>query len=176
MILLIGAWLALTGCTAPKGPVVDYDPGFEMRGLRHFTVEKAPDAGLSDLDNSRIERAIRIVMNAKGYRYASPADFIVRYSGILVHDVPDNISFGFGIGGYGPHGGGSIGTAVTPTHDLLQLRIDMIDPAARRVFWSAHYNLRPPEKFDDPKARAAFFDTITQKVLKSFPTATKGNR
>ncbi|NPA29153.1 MAG: DUF4136 domain-containing protein [Epsilonproteobacteria bacterium] len=159
--------LMISGCAKPQVDV-DYDPAFRPESVATFTVTEKLDAKLPPLDMRRVRRAVTVLLKEKGYRPDPPGDFTARIDGMIVQDVPSHISFGFGVGSYGPHGGGGLGTSVTPTEDKLSLRLDMIDNRHRRIFWSASLFEKLPD-FKTPEERARFFYQAVEKLLRRFP-------
>ena len=170
-ILFLPLLILLGGCGA-SAPTVDYDPDALRASRRTFAVEEGAGAHLEPLDAERFHRAVTALLKAKGYGPAARPDFIARYDLYVVKDVPSKFSFGFGIGGYGHHGGGSLGTTVTPTEDRLGIRIDMLDVGTRRVFWHAAVE-KPMPRFTTPRSRTDFFDAVTRELLKNFPEAAR---
>ncbi len=166
LFLFLPILFLLGGC-AQKEVEVDYNPRVKITHYQTFRVAERLDAKLSELDLRRVRRAVTVVLKEKGYRPAPTADFTARIDGMIVRDVPSQISFGFGFGGYGPHGGGELGTALTPTEDKLSLRLDMVD-THNRVFWSASLFEKLPA-FKTPQARARFFYQAVEKLLRRFP-------
>ncbi|WP_353662127.1 DUF4136 domain-containing protein [Hydrogenimonas sp. SS33] len=161
----------LAGCSA-GGPRVDYLPSFKKMALKTFAVEKSPDADIDPLNAERIAGAIEGNLRHKGYTSAVQPDFIARYDVSVVENVPSNVSFGFGIGSYGRHGGGSVGTSITPSRDRVAIRIDMVDPRTRKVFWSTSTQKSMPD-FTTPESRRAFFNAVVYELLKPFPEAKR---
>ncbi len=165
------ALLLFAGCSA-SAPKVDYDPTAMHRPRLIYFIEESPGSNIDPLNSERIRNAIDGNLRAKGYRPGQNPDFIVRYDVYVVEDVPSNVSFGFGIGSYGYHGGGSVGTSVTPTRDKVGIRIDMFDPKSHRVFWTASVNKSLPE-FTTPQSRTSFFNAVVYQLLKEFPEAKR---
>ena len=173
VILLITVTILsfLAGCSA-TAPKVDYAPSFKQMALHRFAVEENPEAAIDPLNARRIAEAIEDNLRHKGYLPGSHPDFIARYDVTVAEDIPSNFSFGFGIGSYGRHGGGSIGTSVTPSRDKVAIRIDMVDPLSRKVFWSATVTKTLPS-FTTPESRTAFFNAVVYELLKPFPKAKR---
>jgi len=173
---IIMSWMILiflmAGC-ASSSPVVDYNPGFSMKALHTFSVSESQGSNIDPLNSERIHKAITANLLAKGYRSTAPGgeDFIAHYDVYVVQDVPSNFSFGFGVGTYGSHGGGSVGTSVTPTSDNVEIRIDMYDPKSGKIFWSTKVVKTIPD-FDSPQSRESFWNSIIYKLLEKFPHAS----
>lgn len=161
----------LAGC-AGSAPTVDYDPSFALEGKK-FGVVQTRGGNIDPLNAERIERAVTRSLEAKGYRSDDPVDFLVRYDVTVTEDVPSNFSFGFGIGSYGRHGGGSVGTSVTPTGDMVRIRIEMVDPQSGKVFWSAE-KVEALPAFDSPESRERFWNGIVRELLEKFLDTSKG--
>jgi hypothetical protein len=157
----------LLGCSA-TGPSIDYDPHADIAAYDTFNVARSESAAIDPLNAERIENAIVRNLTAKGYRFDNGGQFTALYDVRVLKDVPSNFSFGFGIGGYGSHGGGSVGTSVTPTSDKVEIRIDMIDARTHKVFWSAAEEASIPE-FTTPESRERFFDRVVSTLLAKFP-------
>lgn len=170
-LLPLFALLLFAGCSA-SAPKVDYDPAALHRPLHTYAVEESPGSNIDPLNSQRIRRAIEGNLQAKGYRPGAHPDFVARYDVYVVEDVPSNFSFGFGIGSYGHHGGGSVGTSVTPTRDKVGIRIDMFDPESGKVFWTASVNKSMPE-FTTPQSRTSFFNAVVHRLLEDFPEAKR---
>jgi len=172
----IVSWMAImfviAGC-AGSSPTVDYNPAFATKTLHTFSVSENRGSNIDPLNSERIRRAIAANLESKGYRpaQAGSGDFIAHYDVYVVEDVPSNFSFGFGIGGYGSHGGGSVGTSVTPTSDKVEIRIDMYDPKSGKVFWNAKVVKSIPD-FDSPESREIFWNEVVVKLLETFPNAS----
>ncbi|BDY13326.1 hypothetical protein HCR_16380 [Hydrogenimonas cancrithermarum] len=167
--------LFFAGCAGKNG-VSDYDPDYPIQRLQTFVVKQNGASGISPLDGERIEAAIVQTLRAKGYTAAATGvknDFVVEYAVTIRKDVPSNVSFGFGFGSFGRNIGASVGTSVTPRHDEATIQLHMIDPATRKVFWSASDTKRF-ETADDPHKRAAFFKARIREMLAAFPNARKG--
>ena len=168
----MGVMFLAAGCSS-RAPAVDYNPGFSMEALHTFSVSESRGSNIDPLNSERIEKAITTNLRAKGYDPAASGseDFIAHYDVYVVEDVPSNFSFGFGIGTYGSHGGGSVGTSVTPTSDNVEIRIDMYDPKSGKVFWSAKVVKSIPD-FDSPQSRESFWNGVVTKLLEKFPNAS----
>ena len=170
LLILPSLIFMLTGCAGPRESV-DFDPKFPMEKLMAFFVTQSPDANIDPLNSQRIHDAIVHTLQNKGYEYTSAetgANFIASYHVTIVKNVPSNFSIGFGLGSFGYHGGGGIGTSITPTINETEIRIDMFDPKTRRVFWSAG-KVETLPKFESPETRARFFNTVVSQLLEKFP-------
>ena len=167
--LLVFATLFLGGC-ASSAPSIDYDPAFDTSRLTTFGVAKERSP-LCELDDERIEAAIVEALEAKGYRFKkkSPHDFQALYRVETFHDIPSNFSFGLGIGGGSwKHGGVEVGTSLTPHHDEIALRIDMVRPGDHRIFWSGRIRTTLPP-LRTPKERESFYRKTVVEILKRYP-------
>jgi hypothetical protein len=164
--------LFFAGC-AGSGPAVDYDTHVDIGAYDTFNVARSETASIDPLNAERIENAIVDNLTAKGYRFDNGGEFTAVYDIRLLRDVPSNFSFGFGIGGYGSHGGGSVGTSVTPTSDKVEIRIDMVDAKTHKVFWSAAEEATMPD-FTTPESRERFFRDVVTRLLAKFPDKKEG--
>ncbi|WP_456403457.1 DUF4136 domain-containing protein [Hydrogenimonas sp.] len=167
LLLLTTLLVLLGGCAAKEVPV-DFDPAYPVQRLESFTLEAEVGGPPDPLNDQRLREAVEEVLLAKGYKaYSEGGDFIVRYGMELRRKVPGPVTIGLGFGGIFGNVGGSLSTAMTPRHDEALFTLRMIDPATKRVFWSA--SVRKAWKESRAAWRRQVIDEAVREMLATFP-------
>ncbi|MGB6019854.1 MAG: DUF4136 domain-containing protein [Sulfurimonadaceae bacterium] len=160
--------LFMVGCATKIE--TDYDPVFETKELKTFSIVHKSQEGVETLNDERIREAITNEMQLKGYEVAAPnaADFHITFQTAIEEDVPSNFSFGFGVGTYSKGSGASVGTTRNVTNDKENLFINMVDPKTQKTFWRAAVSKKRRD-FKSPQARSDHFNKTVASMLKDFP-------
>lgn len=167
--------LCLTLAACGSKPYVDYDTDFAFAEARHFYLEPIEIAN-EPLMGPRVAAAIVSELSARGLSPVDSrqaADIAVTYT-ITASEKPNNsrISIGLGTGGYGSHGGASVGGSVSRPmgSDMLlynTIQIDMYPADSERLVW------RSSDAFEikgvDAAKKAEGAQRLVTRILADFP-------
>jgi len=158
------ALLLVAACSSsPPKPEVDYDNQYDFSQVR--TVGFYKNSGqvsgdnplqLSDMQRNRIDDAIRVAVENKGFTFladSSKADLLLTWHLGTQHktDVRTSTSASYGYGGYGGYRGGYNRYSMyncwscSPVHTDVRVTdytegtfiVDMIDPKRKQSVWRA---------------------------------------
>ncbi|MBE0572222.1 MAG: DUF4136 domain-containing protein [Ignavibacteriaceae bacterium] len=135
--ILILAALILTSCSSISVNQ-DYDPAYDFSKLKTYGfIPITEEAGIDQLNATRLGDAIKENLNAKGYTLSENADFGIAL--FFTKDTKTSIqsSGGYGYGyGYGYRGyGGMGGSTYVSQYDEGTLVIDFVDMAKQELVW-----------------------------------------
>jgi hypothetical protein len=135
--LVLVAALFLTGC-ASISVNQDYDPAYDFSKLKTYGfIPITEEAGIDQLNATRLGDAIKENLNAKGYTLSENADFGIAL--FFTKDTKTSIQStgGYGYGyGYGYRGyGGMGGSTYVSQYDEGTLVIDFVDMAKQELVW-----------------------------------------
>jgi len=170
LIVIITVPLLLTGCGSKKVNVDD-DPSTMAPIANTFSFAPSASEQNDPITAARFKKGIETALQAKGYRRGPESEsFHIAYGVQLHHDVPSNVSVGFGIGGgSGPVGVG-LGGSKRLSHDENDFHIMMFDPDHDTLFWSAQATRRI-DQGAAPEQKEAAVSTIAADMLDTFPKA-----
>jgi hypothetical protein len=152
----------------------DWDPSAKFSGLRTWTWQRGtPEAtGNPRLDDplvhKRIQTAIVLGLQKKGYRLVSPPekpDFEVSYN-VAINQKLDARTIYTGYGPYRGWVGGS--QTIVDTYDVGTLILDFVDPATNSVIWRGTAQTRLQE-LKTPEERERRVQEVVDDVLERFP-------
>jgi hypothetical protein len=149
MSLALGAATVTGGCasSAPRSESMR-DPAADFNSYKTFGWETATSADASgqpqplSIIDSNIQAAIATELKGKGYEEAAAGtdpDLIVNYEKAREQTLKNNpIRIGIGMGGYGGHGGASVGasSASVKNVDVGTLVVHVIDRARNAEAWT----------------------------------------
>ena len=171
-LLLLGLVLLLGACA--QSPVsIDYDPSAYLRGLKTYAITPPGQGGaqnIQSLDNSRIEAALRGVLNSRSYKEvaADKADFWVNFRVQPQHRIQESgVSYGFGFG----TGNVGVGVSTGPKAKEIvegQLVVELVDPAKKQVIWSAKANRLLKDSMS-PMERDNLINSLVAAMFERFP-------
>jgi hypothetical protein len=133
--LVLLAALFLTGC-ASISVNQDYDPAYDFAKLKTYGfIPITEEAGIDQLNATRLGDAIKENLNAKGYTLSENADFGIAL--FFTKDTKTSIQSTGGYGyGYGYRGyGGMGGSTYVSQYDEGTLVIDFVDMAKQELVW-----------------------------------------
>ena len=176
--------LALVACSVTHAQDVrtNYMPGTDFSKYHTYTwvdeVKGVPKVGgqPDQILDAQVKQAVDSQMAAKGLTRAADADkadLILGYQ--LAIDREQQINGfangwgGYGLGGWGPWGGGLDSfSASTSTINIGTFILGMYDPAAKKLVWigAAQHSIEPSKKQEKNQER---LNKGAQKLLKSFP-------
>ena len=134
--LIVIAALFLAGCSTISVNQ-DYDPAYDFSKLKTFGfIPITEEAGIDQLNATRLGDAIKANLTAKGYTLSEQADFGIAL--FFTKDTKTSIqSTGYGYGyGYGYRGyGGMGGSTYVTQYEEGTLVIDFVDMAKQELVW-----------------------------------------
>jgi len=134
--LSIIAALFLAGCSTISVNQ-DYDPAYDFSKLKTFGfIPITEEAGIDQLNATRLGDAIKANLTAKGYTLSENSDFGIAL--FFTKDTKTSIqSTGYGYGyGYGYRGyGGMGGSTYVTQYEEGTLVIDFVDMAKQELVW-----------------------------------------
>ncbi len=133
-LVLLGHYI-LAGCSSISVNQ-DYDPAYDFSKLKTYGfIPITEEAGIDQLNATRLGDAIKANLTAKGYTLAENADFGIAL--FFTKDTKTSIQStgGYGYGyGYGYRGyGGMGGSTYVTQYDEGTLVIDFVDMAKARI-------------------------------------------
>jgi len=168
--LVLLAALFLTGC-ASISVTQDYDPAYDFSKLKTYGfIPITEEAGIDQLNATRLGDAIKENLNAKGYTLSENADFGIAL--FFTKDTKTSIQStgGYGYGyGYGYRGyGGMGGSTYVTQYEEGTLVIDFVDMAKQELVWRG---VGTGALSDSPSVeeRTANINTAVMKILEQFP-------
>lgn len=143
----------------------DYNTEFDFTKWKSFGFIPIPaDAGIDQINATRLGDAIKKQLTAKGYKLEEPADF-----GVALHfgqqTVTDVQSYGYGYGWGGYYGAGGVDVTQYQQGTLI---IDLIDMKDNQLEWrgTGQGALEDNPSVED---RMANIDTAVAQILAQFP-------
>ena len=134
--LIVIAALFLAGCSTISVNQ-DYDPAYDFSKLKTFGfIPITEEAGIDQLNATRLGDAIKANLTAKGYTLSENSDFGIAL--FFTKDTKTSIqSTGYGYGyGYGYRGyGGMGGSTYVTQYEEGTLVIDFVDMAKQELVW-----------------------------------------
>ena len=135
-VIVIIAVLFFVGCSTISVNQ-DYDPAYDFSKLKTFGfIPITEEAGIDQLNATRLGDAIKANLTAKGYTLSEQADFGIAL--FFTKDTKTSIqSTGYGYGyGYGYRGyGGMGGSTYVTQYEEGTLVIDFVDMAKQELVW-----------------------------------------
>ena len=177
--LVLGAAILTGGCasSAPRSESMR-DPNADFNSYKTFgweTTTSTDAAGqpqpLTIID-SNIQTAIATELKGKGYEEApvgTNPDLIVSYEKAREQTVKNNpIRIGIGVGGYGGHGGASVGasSAAVSSVDVGTLVVHVIDRARNAEVWTGRVS---GELSKGGNVEPAVIQGAVTELLREFP-------
>ena len=134
--MIVIAALFLAGCSTISVNQ-DYDPSYDFSKLKTFGfIPITEEAGIDQLNATRLGDAIKANLTAKGYTLSENSDFGIAL--FFTKDTKTSIqSTGYGYGyGYGYRGyGGMGGSTYVTQYEEGTLVIDFVDMAKQELVW-----------------------------------------
>lgn len=168
--LVLLAALFLTGCSTISVNQ-DYDPAYDFSKLKTYGfIPITEEAGIDQLNATRLGDAIKANLTAKGYTLAENADFGIAL--FFTKDTKTSIQStgGYGYGyGYGYRGyGGMGGSTYVTQYDQGTLVIDFVDMAKQELVWRG---VGTGALSDSPSVeeRTENINNAVTKILEQFP-------
>ncbi len=158
----------------------DYDPVSNFDDLTTFAWAADVQAKTGDprIDNplrdDRIRRSLEGLLHEKGYgiQVDGIPTFYVRYRYDLRRKIESRGStghFGFGMGGYGHHGGAALSTGYSvDDFDEGTLTIDFLKGISGPLIWRGSGTHRFTE-YNEPDKSSAVIHALVEKTLDQFP-------
>jgi hypothetical protein len=172
-VLFVITAIFLAGCSTISVNQ-DYDPAYDFSKLKTFGfIPITEEAGIDQLNATRLGDAIKANLTAKGYTLSEQADFGIAL--FFTKDTKTNIqSTGYGYGyGYGYRGyGGMGGSTYVTQYEEGTLVIDFVDMAKQELIWRG---VGTGALSDSPSVeeRTANINNAVTQILAQFPP-TKG--
>lgn len=168
-VIVILAALFLLGCSTISVNQ-DYDPAYDFSKLKTFGfIPITEEAGIDQLNATRLGDAIKANLTAKGYTLSENADFGIAL--FFTKDTKTNIqSTGYGYGyGYGYRGyGGMGGSTYVTQYEEGTLVIDFVDMAKQELVWRGVGTGALSESPSVEERTANINNAVTQ-ILGQFP-------
>ena len=133
--MIVIAALFLAGCSTISVNQ-DYDPAYDFSKLKTYGfIPITEEAGIDQLNATRLGDAIKANLTAKGYTLSENADFGIAL--FFTKDTKTSIQSTGGYGyGYGYRGyGGMGGSTYVTQYDEGTLVIDFVDMAKQELVW-----------------------------------------
>jgi hypothetical protein len=165
--IILLASLYLTGCSTISVNQ-DYDPGYDFSKLKTFGFLPIPDdAGIDQINATRLSNAIKANLTAKEYTLSDKADFGVAV--FFSKKTKTNVqSYGYGYGNWGrPAMYGTRGVDVTQ-YDEGTLVIDFIDMAENKLVWRG-IGTGTLSQTTGVEERTEKINNAVTKILEQFP-------
>ena len=168
--ILILAALIFTGCTTISVNQ-DYDPAYDFSKLKTYGfIPITEEAGIDQLNATRLGDAIKANLTAKGYTLSENADFGIAL--FFTKDTKTNIqstgAYGYGYG-YGYRGyGGMGGSTYVTQYEEGTLVIDFVDMAKQELVWRGVGTGALSESPSVEERTANINNAVTQ-ILDQFP-------
>jgi hypothetical protein len=168
-VLFVITAIFLAGCSTISVNQ-DYDPAYDFSKLKTFGfIPITEEAGIDQLNATRLGDAIKANLTAKGYTLSEQADFGIAL--FFTKDTKTNIqSTGYGYGyGYGYRGyGGMGGSTYVTQYEEGTLVIDFVDMAKQELIWRG---VGTGALSDSPSVeeRTANINNAVTQILAQFP-------
>lgn len=149
----------------------DYDPTYDFSKLKTFGfIPITEEAGIDQLNATRLGDAIKANLTAKGYTLADQADFGIAL--FFTKDTKTSIqstgAYGYGYG-YGYRGyGGMGGSTYVTQYEQGTLVIDFVDMAKQELIWRGVGTGALSESPSIEERTANINNAVTQ-ILAQFP-------
>jgi len=169
-VIVILAALFLLGCSTISVNQ-DYDPAYDFSKLKTFGfIPITEEAGIDQLNATRLGDAIKANLTAKGYTLSENADFGIAL--FFTKDTKTNIqstgAYGYGYG-YGYRGyGGMGGSTYVTQYEEGTLVIDFVDLAKQELVWRGVGTGALSESPSVEERTANINNAVTQ-ILDQFP-------
>jgi len=169
-VIFILAALFLLGCSTISVNQ-DYDPAYDFSKLKTFGfIPITEEAGIDQLNATRLGDAIKANLTAKGYTLSENADFGIAL--FFTKDTKTNIqstgAYGYGYG-YGYRGyGGMGGSTYVTQYEEGTLVIDFVDMAKQELVWRGVGTGALSESPSVEERTANINNAVTQ-ILDQFP-------
>ena len=169
-VIVIIAALFLAGCSTISVNQ-DYDPAYDFSKLKTFGfIPITEEAGIDQLNATRLGDAIKANLTAKGYTLSENADFGIAL--FFTKDTKTNIqstgAYGYGYG-YGYRGyGGMGGSTYVSQYEEGTLVIDFVDMAKQELVWRGVGTGALSESPSVEERTANINNAVTQ-ILDQFP-------
>jgi hypothetical protein len=162
--------LFLAGCSTISVNQ-DYDPAYDFSKLKTFGfIPITEEAGIDQLNATRLGDAIKANLTAKGYTLSEQADFGIAL--FFTKDTKTSIqstgAYGYGYG-YGYRGyGGMGGSTYVTQYEEGTLVIDFVDMAKQELVWRG---VGTGALSDSPSVeeRTANINNAVTQILAQFP-------
>lgn len=166
LIISMLAFIFLAGCSSISVNQ-DYDPAYDFSKLKSFGFIPIPeDAGIDQLNATRLGDAIKNELTAKGFTLSETADFGVAL--YFSSKTKTNIqSYGYGYG-YGRWGGPGMGGVDVTQYDEGTLMIDFIDMTKKELIWRGSGTGTVSES-PSVEERTANINYAVAQILAQFP-------
>ena len=168
--IMVIAALFLAGCSSITVNQ-DYDPAYDFNKLKTYGfIPITEDAGIDQLNATRLGDAIKANLTAKGYTLAENADFGIAL--FFTKDTKTSIQStgGYGYGyGYGYRGyGGMGGSTYVTQYEEGTLVIDFVDMAKQELVWRGVGTGAVSESPSVEERTEKINNAVTQ-ILEQFP-------
>lgn len=170
------AFLALTlmGVYSCKPIHIDYDTSADFKQYKTYNYYPNLKSGLSDLNDSRMKRAVDNVMRSKGFVKSNTPDVLINYY-TKQTIKPSYSSVDLGIGQrIGRRGGIGINTRIpiNTNKKIQQITFDIIDDKKDKLIWQAEMSANVKEDGTITSRDAQYLKNVS-KLLKNFPPEYK---
>lgn len=160
--------LLLVSCNAPKA-YFDYDENIDFDQFNSYQFYEDMETGLTKLDESRYEAALKSAMQEQNLNESATPDFKVNiYVKSFQKQNNNTIGIGLGAGGGAVGGGVSGGIPIGGVKNYLSLTVEFANADDNELFWQAVVEA----KFDpemNPEERKEFFQEIAEKAIEKYP-------
>lgn len=167
---MVIAALFLAGCSTISVNQ-DYDPAYDFSKLKTYGfIPITEEAGIDQLNATRLGDAIKANLTAKGYTLSENADFGIAL--FFTKDTKTSIQStgGYGYGyGYGYRGyGGMGGSTYVTQYDEGTLVIDFVDMAKQELVWRG-VGTGALSESPSVEERTANINNAVNQILAQFP-------
>lgn len=160
--------LFLVSCNAPKA-YFDYDETIDFDQFNTYQFYDDMETGLSELDETRFETALKTAMQDQNLNQSETPDFKVNiYAKSFQRKSNNTIGIGLGAGGGAVGGGVSGGIPVGGVKNYLSLTVEFTNAVDNELFWQAVVEAKFDPKMN-PEERKEFFQEIAGKALDKYP-------
>jgi hypothetical protein len=147
----------------------DYERATDFSIYNSYSYYNDIESGLSQLDNSRIKRAIDSVLIDRGLVKSDSPDFLINfYASEMITNSGSSIGIGVGGGGGNVGVGVSGGIPIGGNTILQKMTIDLVDASRDRLFWKAIAESKFSEN-SSPEQKTEHYYRLMLKIFKNYP-------
>lgn len=166
--------IALLGTYSCKPILIDYDSRTNFTQYTTYNYYPNIQSGLSDLNDSRMRRAVEKVLREKGFVKSNTPDILINYY-TTQSTKPSYSSLDLGIGkSIGRSVGVGINTRIPigTKQKVQHITFDIIDKKLDKLIWQAAMNANVKEDGTVASRDAQYLRNVA-KLLKNFPPGRK---
>ena len=167
LCLLMGCVLVSCGSTFVD---YDYDNNVDFSKYKTYAYDYERITGFSEFDEKRFTKSIDSIMESKGLRFSETPDMLIGASS-SEYETQSRNTLGVGLGS----GGGNVGVGVSGGIPIggreihRELTVTLYDEEKNTTIWEAISESDLKLKAT-PDQKNAYFDKLTAKIFKKFPS------